>query len=193
VLHGEKGLSPKSDAPGNASYYYSFTRLATEGSIRLGNETLAVQGLSWMDHEFGTTMLGPDAVGWDWFSIQLEDGREVMLFQIRKKDGSIEPVSGGTLVEPDGSAKHLTSDQMRVRPTARWTSPQSQATYPSGWEISIPSAQIELTLKPYMSDQEMRVEIVYWEGAVEVSGRSNGAPVRGSGYVEMTGYALPAN
>lgn len=188
VLHGDRGLSPKSAEAGNASYYYSFTRLATEGTIRVNGATFAVNGLSWMDHEFGTTMLAENAVGWDWFSIQLSDGREVMFFQIRTKDGSIEPLSGGTLVGKDGTIRHLTREQVSIKVLESWQS-KSGATYPARWNLAIPSADIELTLKPYIADQEMRVSIVYWEGAVQISGRSNGARVQGSGYVEMTGYA----
>ncbi len=189
ALHGDHGLSQKSDGAGNASYYISYTRLATEGSITMSGETLPVKGLSWMDHEFSTTELGPNAVGWDWFSIQLSDQRELMLFQIRQKDGSIDPWASGTLVEPDGSTINLRRDQFSVRSLATWKSNKSGATYPSRWVIAIPSANIQLTLEPYMADQEMNVSLVYWEGAVKTSGLSNGAAVNGSGYVEMTGYA----
>ncbi len=189
VFHGDAGLSPKSDQPGDASYYYSYTRLETEGKITLANETFNVRGLSWMDHEFGTTELGPEAVGWDWFSVQLRDRREIMYFQIRRRDGSVDRVSGGTLVEPDGTVRHLSSDAVTVQASAAWTSPESRAPYPARWKISVPAAKMELTLQPYVADQEMRLEIVYWEGAVEISGRSNGAAIDGSGYVEMTGYA----
>ncbi len=189
TLHGDRGLSQKSNALGNASYYVSFTRLVSEGKLGVDGETFAVKGLSWMDHEFGTTGLGPHAVGWDWFSIQLGDRRELMFFQIRQKDGSIEPLSSGTLVEPDGMMRHLTREQVNLKVTGRWTSAKSGATYPSGWSIAIPSADITLTLKPYIADQEMHVSFTYWEGAVEIKGTSNGASVSGSGYVEMTGYA----
>jgi predicted secreted hydrolase len=189
VLHGDQGLSQASSHIGDAAYYFSFTRLATEGTIRVNGETVAVKGLSWMDHEFGTTMLGANAAGWDWFSIQLSDGREVMFFQIRQKDGSIEPLSGGTLVEPDGSTHALTREQVNIQVLDTWTSPKSGGKYPARWSVSIPSANIQLTLKPYVADQEMHVSVTYWEGAVEITGRSNGAPVTGSGYVEMTGYA----
>ncbi len=189
VLHGDKGLSQKSSGAGNASYYISFTRLATEGTITVNGETIAVKGSSWMDHEFSTTVLGENAVSWDWFSIQLSDQREVMFFQIRQKDGSIEPLSGGTLVEPDGSTRALTREQVNIQVLDTWTSPKSGGKYPARWSVSIPSADIQLTLKPYVADQEMHVSIVYWEGAVEITGRSNSAPVKGSGYVELTGYA----
>jgi predicted secreted hydrolase len=189
VLHGDQGLSQKSAGAGNASYYYSFTRLASEGTLTLNGVKFAVSGTSWMDHEFSTTVLGENAVGWDWFSIQLSDQRELMFFQIREKDGSIEPFSGGTLVEPDGRIRALPRGQVNIQVLDKWTSAQSGGTYPAGWTMTIPSANIQLTLKPYVTDQEMRISIVYWEGAVSITGTSNGGNVRGNGYVEMTGYA----
>jgi predicted secreted hydrolase len=188
ALEGDNGLSAKSADAGNASYYYSFTRLATEGTITVNGEKLTVKGLSWMDHEFGTTMLAADAVGWDWFSIQLNDQREIMFFQIRRQDGGIEPVSSGTLVEKDGTVHSLTRDQVNIQVLDTFKS-KSGATYPARWNLSIPSANLQLALKPYVADQEMRVSVVYWEGAVQISGTSNGTPLAGSGFVEMTGYA----
>jgi predicted secreted hydrolase len=191
ALHGDGGLSQKSEAVGNASYYVSLTHLETEGTLTVNGQTFAVHGVSWMDQEFGTTGLGPDAVGWDWFSVQLSDQRELMFFQIRQKDGSVEPLSNGTLVNPDGSTRHLTREQVSVEVLAHWTSPASHAGYPARWKITIPSENIALTLRPFIPDQEMRVSFTYWEGAVEISGISRGAPVKGSGYVELTGYAAP--
>ena len=189
VLQGDRGLSQKSPDVGNASYYYSFTRLATTGTVTVNGEQLTVTGTSWMDHEWSTAVLGENAVGWDWFSIQLSDQRELMLFQIRQKDGSIEPLSSGTLVEPDGSTKHLTRDQFKIETLSTWKSDRTGATYPASWNIALPSEDIQLTLQPYIADQEMRVSIIYWEGAVSVRGQSNSGPVRGNGFVEMTGYA----
>ncbi len=184
VLHGERGLSQKSADAGNASYYISFTRLDTTGTLTLNGETFAVTGSSWMDHEFSTAVLGENAVGWDWFSIQLADNRELMLFQIRQKDGSIEPLSSGTLVEPDGTARRLSREQFSIEALASWKSGATGATYPAVWRVTIPAREMVLTITPVIADQEMRVSILYWEGAVEVSGT-----VRGVGFVEMTGYA----
>lgn len=189
VLQGDRGLSQKSSDVGDASYYYSFTRLDTTGTINVGGETIAVKGLSWMDHEWSTAVLGPNAAGWDWFSIQLSDNRELMLFQIRQKDGSIEPLSSGTLVEPDGSTKHLMRDQFKIDVPSTWKSNATGATYPGSWNVTIPSENIQLNIKPYVADQEMLVSILYWEGAVAISGQSSSKTVTGSGYVEMTGYA----
>ncbi|MBI5030668.1 MAG: carotenoid 1,2-hydratase [Chloroflexi bacterium] len=192
VLHGDRGLSQKSAEAGNASYYYSFTRLETTGTITVNGETFSVTGHSWMDHEWSTAVLGPNAVGWDWFSIQLSDNRELMLFQIRQKDGSVEPLSSGTLVEPDGSTRHLTHDQFKIDVASTWKSNPTGATYPSTWNVAVPSANIQLVLKPYVADQEMHVSIVYWEGTVSISGQSGNNPVRGNGFVELTGYAAGA-
>lgn len=184
VLHGEGGLSAKSDAPGNASYYYSFTRMRTEGTITVNGQALAVTGLSWMDHEWSTSALGQNVVGWDWFSLQLADRREIMYFVLRRADESVDPVSSGTLVAPDGGVRHLASGDVRVDVLGKWTSPHSGTTYPAGWRMTIPAADTELMLTPWLADQEMRVSFTYWEGAVRVEGGAGG-----SGYVELTGYA----
>ncbi len=142
-----------------------------------------------MDHEWSTAVLGKDAVGWDWFSIQLSDNRELMLFQIRQRDGSIEPLSSGTLIESDGTTRHLTREEFKIDVLSTWTSNQTRATYPARWNVAVPTAGIQLELKPIVADQEMNVSIIYWEGAVDVSGESYNKPVSGRGFVEMTGYA----
>lgn len=188
VLHGKAGLSQKTAAAGNASYYVSFTHLLTQGTINLDGESYRVQGRSWMDHEFGTTQLGPNAEGWDWFSIQLDDQREVMFYHIRNKDGSAEPHSSGTIVEADGSTIPLTLEQVELDVLDHWKSETHQRTYPARWRIKIPSAGLDLTLVPYIADQEMPSKPDYWEGAVAIEGTSNGGRIQGSGYVELTGY-----
>lgn len=188
VVHGKNGVSQKTEAAGNASYYVSFTRMPTQGTVRINGENFSVTGDSWFDHEWGTTSLGANAAGWDWFSIQLDDNQELMFFQIRNKDGSIEPFSSGTLVQADGTTKFLKRDEVKISVLDTWTSNFSQGKYPSKWRVEIPSANLDLTLTPLIADQEMRVSFTYWEGAVNVQGMSNGKNVRGQGYVEMTGY-----
>jgi predicted secreted hydrolase len=188
VAHGEGGMSRKGSEPGNASYYLSETRLATEGTVVEGNRRWQVEGTSWFDHEWGSTALPPLAVGWDWFGVQLDDGRELMLYRIRRADGSFESVSAGTIVEPDGSTIHLTSQDFAIESTAEWRSPRSGATYPSRWSVRVPVAGLDLVIEPYQADQEVNAQIVYWEGAVQVMSR-NGAEVLGVGFVELTGYA----
>ncbi len=191
TLHGDNGLHQKSEQLGNASYYVSLTRIASTGEVTVNGQTFTVTGLTWMDHEFSTAVLGADDVGWQWFAIQLSDQREIMFYQIRRKDGSIESLASGTLVERDGTTRRITKDDVQLQVLDHWKSSYSSATYPSRWTMSIPSANITLTITPFMSDQEMRVSIIYWEGAALMSGTSNGAPVTGVGYVELTGYATP--
>lgn len=189
VLHGNAGLSPKSDTPGNASYYYSFTRLHAEGTVTTRGETVPVQGDAWMDHEFSTSALASDQVGWDWFSLQLDDGWDLMYFQLRRDDGSIEPVSEGTLVAPDGTPTRIPLEEGSLEVLDQWTSPHSGATYPAGWQLNIPGAGLALTIEPLLADQELNVSTIYWEGAVRLRGTHAGAPVSGRGYVELAGYA----
>ena len=188
VLHGEQGLSRKSDSPGNASYYLSYTRMVAEGTIAVEGKTVAVQGEGWFDHEWSTSALAPGAVGWDWFALQLSDGREIMLARIRNADGSIDPVSGGTLVEADGSPRLLAPGEVEIQVLSHWKSPETTAVYPSAWRVVIPSAGLDLQLRPWLESQEMNLRIVYWEGAVRVEGVSQGVEVQGHGYVELTGY-----
>ena len=188
VAHGDHGLSPKSNTPGNASYYLSYTHLDTTGSVTLAGGKTTVTGESWFDHEWSTTALSPGAVGWDWFGLQLGDGRELMWFQIRRQDGSLEPGANGTLVAADGTTRHLAAGDLTVAVLDHWRSPATGANYPSRWQVSVPSAQIAIELEPWLVDQENRVSFAYWEGAVKMSGSSGGAPVSGNGYVEMTGY-----
>ncbi|MBI4496142.1 MAG: carotenoid 1,2-hydratase [Deltaproteobacteria bacterium] len=195
VRHGENGLSRKGPAPGQASYYSSLTNLETKGFLRSRPEgpRLAVAGRSWFDHEFGSNQLAPDQEGWDWFGLHLSDGRDLMIYMLRKKDGRIEPASSGTLVEPDGQEEHLALIDFTVSKLAEWASPQSSGKYPSRWRIRVPSRGIDLTLSPLLADQELRTAsstgVTYWEGAVAGRGTSAGRDISCRGYVEMTGYA----
>lgn len=195
VLQGDRGLSRKGPGRGQASYYYSFTDLATKGTLRTpGSEMpMPVEGVSWFDQEFSSNALTKDQVGWDWFSIRLTDGRDLMLYFLRKKDGTVEQESSGALVEADGKSRILKSAEIGVEVLATWTSPRSGGTYPSRWRIRIPAAGIDLQLTPLVAAQELITEgstgVTYWEGAVDGTGSSAGRPVFCEGYVEMTGYA----
>ena len=189
ILHGEAGYSRKGPDSGNASIYISQTRLEAGGSITVGGVSHEVTGLAWMDHEYSTSALGPDEVGWDWFSMHLDDGSELMLFQLRRTDGGISPYSSGTLIEADGTLVSLAAEDFTITVDRRWTSPHSGAEYPAGWTIEIPSLGIRLEIEPYLADQELSVSFVYWEGASAVSGSRAGEALSGSGYVELTGYA----
>jgi predicted secreted hydrolase len=188
VLQGEKGLSRKGAAPGQASYYYSLTRMPSVGRVSSGGKAWDVRGLSWMDREWSTSSLGEDQVGWDWFALQLADGREVMLYRLRLAGGGTDPASAGSLVEADGTARVLGRDDAAVEVLERWESPAGGA-YPSRWRVRVPAAGLELTVRPLVAGQEHRGAFRYWEGAVAVRGTARGRPVTGSGYVELTGYA----
>jgi predicted secreted hydrolase len=192
VLHGENGHSQKGEGEGRASYYYSLTRMQTEGELTIDGKKEKIRGLSWMDHEFGSNQLGQDQVGWDWFSIQLDNQSELMLYLMRRKDGSVDPYSSGTLVSANGT-KHLALKDFRIEVLERWKSPKSGANYPMKWKVAIPSEQIELEINPTFSDQELitnrSTRVTYWEGAVGVKGTFRQSAVTGRGYVEMTGYA----
>ncbi|HKZ31405.1 MAG TPA: lipocalin-like domain-containing protein [Vicinamibacteria bacterium] len=189
VAHGDRGLSPKSDAPGNASHYVGYTRMSARGRVGTDGTGTPVTGEAWFDHEWSTSALGPLALGWDWFSLQLGEGRELMLFEIRRADGSWEGASGGTLVAQDGRTRRLRSADFEITVLERWRSPHTRADYPARWRLRVPSEGLELDVQPLLSDQEMRTSFVYWEGAVSVIGTSRGRPLTGRGYVELTGYA----
>ncbi len=193
VVHGERGISKKGAAAGQASHYYSLTRLATAGTLTIGNESFPVTGTSWMDHEFGSADLSPELVGWDWFSIHLADNRELMIYRLRHADSSSDPASSGTLVFADGRTQHLSASDFELTPLTTWTSPASKATYPQQWRVAIPSLNLSLELTPLLADQELRTsrstQVTYWEGAVDVAGTEKNEPIRGQGYIELTGYA----
>ena len=191
VLQGEEGYSRKGVDPGNASAYYSQTRLETSGEVRVGGETFQVSGWSWKDHEYSTSALSEGQVGWDWFSIQLDDGSEFMLYQLRHGDGSPDPYAHGVFVKADGSAAalRLADGDYEIEVLGTWRSPDTGAVYPSHWRVTIPGEEVVVEIEPWLAAQELNVSYAYWEGAVRVEGQCGGAPVTGDGYVELTGYA----
>ncbi len=177
VLHGENGLSRKAEGPGRASYYVSLPRLRTTGQLTLSGKTFQVAGTAWMDHEWFTRQLAPEQTGWDWFSVQLDDGTELMLFELRRKDGAIDSHSSGSFIARDGTTTHLTHGDFTLQPTAWWQK------YPIEWNIAVPSHQLRLHAKAVLANQELPQ---YWEGAVDYTGTQTGV-----GYLEMTGYTRP--
>ena len=193
VLHGQNGLSQKGEGEGRASYYYSLTRMKTEGELTIDGKKERIQGLTWMDHEFGSNQLADDQVGWDWFSIQLDNQTELMLYLMRRKDGSVDPYSSGTLIDGSGKTTHLALKDYRVEVLERWKSPKSSANYPMKWKVTIADQAIELDITPAFPEQELitnrSTRVTYWEGAAQIRGTARGKPVSGNGYVEMTGYA----
>lgn len=192
VSHGQNGYSQKGSSPQKASCYYSFTRMATKGSIRINETTSQVDGLSWMDHEYSTAPLEPGIVGWDWFSLQLSDQTEVMMFLLRKADGTTHPASSGTVVNDKAGIQHLKSNQFSIQVHDYWLSPATRARYPSHWRIRIPAIRLDLDVHPAVADQEMQTRattgVTYWEGSVSAEGTRREQAVTAKGYVEMTGY-----
>ncbi len=189
VLHGERGLSRKGPDEGDASYYYSFTRLPARGTVGLGTGRFAVTGQAWMDREWSTSALGAEQVGWDWFALQLADGRDLMVYRLRRRDGSIDPFSAGTMVGPDGSARPLYAAEVLVEPLAWWESPRGGTRYPARWRLVVPRERLALEITPLVTDQEFAEPVRYWEGAVRVQGKAGDRPIEGLGYVELVGYA----
>ena len=195
VIHGENGVSQKGEGRGHASHYYSLPRLKTDGTLTVRGKTLEVAGLGWMDHEFGSTELNPDQVGWDWFSLQFDDGTDVMLYIIRKADGKADPYSAGTQVGNDGRIARLRQQDFTIEVLDRWVSPRSRGAYPMKWRLRAPAIGLDVTVSPAFPDQELNTtkstQVIYWEGAVRAEGTLSGRPAHAHGYVEMTGYAAP--
>jgi predicted secreted hydrolase len=188
VLQGERGLSQKSPEPGNASYYYSYTRLATEGHISIADNKFSVIGESWMDREWSTSSLSDEQSGWDWFALQFSDNNELMFYQLRRKDGLPDSNSSGSFVLADNSTIPLKVQDVTIKTLDSWKSPHSKITYPSGWRLTIPGQNLEIDVIPLINDQELNVNYRYWEGAVSVNGTKKGKPISGQGYVELMGY-----
>ncbi len=192
VLHGRDGYSLKGDSDSQASYYYSLTRLKVTGHITFKGSTHEVNGLAWMDHEFGSSILLADQTGWDWFSIQLDDGTELMVFHMRKADGTNERPFG-TFISAQGEPVQLSGKQIVIKSSSTWKSPNTGAVYPARWSVEIPDLSLNLVIEPLIPDQELAATrstgVVYWEGAIAVKGTKEGSSITGKGYVELTGYA----
>jgi len=188
ILHGIKGLSIKGDELGNASYYFSQTKLSTIGEIEIEGDVQKVSGYSWMDHEFGSNTLGANQIGWDWFSLQFDNNQELMLFQIRGDDGTISKNSSGTLVTSDSETINLTNSDFFITVLDEWKTDDG-FRYPSKWLIRIPDKQMEFVVEPIINQQENVFFFRYWEGAVKITGFIGETKILGYGYVELTGYA----
>ena len=199
VIQGENGVSQKAAGAGHASHYISLTRLAANGTITSGGKEFKVTGLAWMDHEFFTHQLDRDQIGWDWFSVQLADNTDLMLFRIRRKDGSVDPYSAATFVDASGKSTHLRAAEFSLHPGgATWTSSATKATYPIQWKINVPKLALDLEVRTSLPSQELiggptngTLTPSYWEGSVTYDGTRGGAEIRGAGYLEMTGYDRP--
>jgi predicted secreted hydrolase len=189
VLQGANGLSQKADGAGHASYYYSITRLKTTGTVKIDAENYQVRGNSWFDREWATNQLAPEQLGWNWFAIQLSDGSDMMLYQMRLKDGGIDSHSTGKWIAPSGETTDLAAEEFRLHPEKTWVSPASNASYPVAWKLSVPKLNLDLDVRPAVENQELNLGVVYWEGSIRLTGQRAGKPVNGVGYMELTGYA----
>jgi len=190
VVHGRNGVSQKAEGEGRASHYYSLPRLETKGRITVAGKKFKVSGTSWFDHEWATNQLAAHQKGWDWFSLQLDDGTELMLFQIRTDDGKQDPHSSGTFVFEDGSDLQIGQAGFSLEPVAWWRSEKTGANYPVEWRLAVRALDLNLEIHPRLRGQELDAKpFTYWEGAIKASGTRNSKPVEGVGYLEMTGYA----
>ncbi len=189
VIHGVNGVSQKAEGRGRASHYISLTRLDASGAITIDGTRFEVEGLAWMDHEFFTHQLEANQSGWDWFSLQFDDGSELMLFRIRRKDGTADPYSAGTYVDPQGRTRHLGASEFALTPGKTWTSPSTGGKYPVAWVVRVPSLGMKASVATRLPSQELTGSTAYWEGAIEISGAKGSRPLSGAGYLEMTGYA----
>ena len=187
VLNGDHGLSRKSSDPGAASYYYSIPRVAVQGTLIRGGVSSGVQGLAWLDREWGSGSLGSRQRGWDWFALQLQDGSALMFYALRNQDGTRDPHSAGTWVDPAGRVQALSTDQVTIDVNDYWMSPRG-GRYPSRWRVRIPSVGVDVDVRPVLANQELGTEPRYWEGAIDLHGTREGHETTGRGYVELVGY-----
>jgi len=190
VANGDHGLSQKSGAPADASYYYSIPRLAVHGELLRSGQPLDVDGHAWLDREWGSGALAADEAGWDWFALQLADGSELMFYSLRHRDGHEDAHSAGTWIAADGQVRALTSADAQIKVQGFWTSPRG-GRYPAAWRVTVPAMALDVELTPLLADQELNAKPRYWEGAVVVKGTHERRPIAGEGYVELVGYALP--
>ena len=187
VLQGEAGLSRKSPEPGDASYYYSYTRMPARGTVNIEESSRNVRGSAWLDREWSTSGLDEGQAGWDWFALQLDDGRDLMVYHVRRHDGGVEPMSHGSVVSPEGDLRPLSLDDFELEVLRTWKSPTG-AVYPAGWRLAVPSENLRIEVEPVLADQELDVTFRYWEGAVRVVGTGAPGETGGRGYVELVGY-----
>jgi predicted secreted hydrolase len=187
VLNGDHGLSVKSDSPGAASYYYSIPRLAARGQLRVADRSLDVEGVAWLDREWGSGALGAEQTGWDWFALQLADGSTLMFYALRDRDDHRDPHSAGTFIGADGHVRPLGSEDVAIEVDRHWRSPEG-VRYPAGWRVRIPALALDVSVSPVVANQELETTPRYWEGAVSVAGTKERQRLTGEGYVELVGY-----
>jgi predicted secreted hydrolase len=185
VLNGDRGLDRKGPEPGNASFYYSLPRLAAQGGMTVDGRTVEVAGTAWLDREWSTSALSAGVVGWDWFSLHLSDGRDVMFYRLRDVEGRSTRFSKGSLISPDGAVEPLDVNDVELEALRTWRSPTTGVAYPVSWRFVVKRASVDLVLEPYIDNQELDLGVRYWEGAVK---SSRGTGVSATGYLELAGY-----
>jgi len=194
VLHGRNGYFQKAEGA-HATYYISFTRLQARGTLTIDGVPHEVSGLAWNDHEYGSYQLSKQQAGWDWFSIQLDNGHEVMFYLLRRLDGSYDPFSRAVLIKPDGSTEEVFLNEIRFEKRSFWESGRTEARYPVSWKLEVKRWGLELEVEPYLEFCELltprSTRVAYWEGPVKVDGKLAGKPVSGRGYMELCGYERP--
>jgi predicted secreted hydrolase len=194
VIQGENGISQKASSEGHASHYYSLTRLTSTGEVQIDGKRFQVTGESWFDHEWATNQLAPEQIGWNWLSVQFDDGTELMLYQMRLKNGAADPSSSGTFIAGDGSTTHLPASAFPITPLTFWKSAKTGANYPISWRLELPERGINFTIRAAVENQELALTpLAYWEGAIVAEGTRDGRPIKGRGYLELTGYAGALN
>lgn len=188
VLQGDRGFSRKSPSPGNASYYYSYPRMDASGVVEANGKHYHVGGLAWYDHEWSTSSLQADQSGWDWFSLQMSNQWDLMIFRMRNRSDPSHDYFYGSLIDPAGGVESLRKNAIRLHVLSTWKSTASNVIYPARWQLDIPGKRLSLTITPRMANQEMNRSLRYWEGAISATGKSAGGRIAGSGYMELTGY-----
>jgi predicted secreted hydrolase len=188
VLQGENGWDRKGPELGNASYYYSYTRLIASGQLKINGAAVDVSGSAWMDREWSSSALGPELAGWDWCALQLSDGSELMLYRLRHKDGRASAFSKAAVIRPDGERRSYGEGEFAFEPRRWWTSPRTNVKYPVAWSIELPAEELSLEIEPRLDDQELDLTVRYWEGAVRASGQARSGALRADGYLELAGY-----
>ena len=188
VAQGDRGLDVKGSGDGNASHYYSVPRLAADGAITVAGETFDVTGIAWLDREWSTSSLEPGTVGWDWFALRLSDGSNFMFYRLRTAAGGASPYSGGTLVSADGMRRRLGAEDVELTVQRQWASRATGVRYPVAWRLTVPASGIDLTIQPYLENQELALSVRYWEGAVHAAGQGPLGPLTAEGYLELAGY-----
>lgn len=189
ILQGKGGLNAKGVQPGQASYYYSMTRLPTHGTLETSNQKFTVDGISWMDHEFSSNALGKNQTGWDWISLSLADGTDLMIYRIRNREGGSDYLSG-TQISTDGKPRYLSADEIKLESSKPWKSPNSGGSYPQEWNVQLKD-HAAITVRSVMPGQELTTphstNVNYFEGAVDAL--DDKGHLIGEGYLEMTDYA----